>query len=134
MAQCPVLDVIGCHRHPYGRFAVTAEYGDLGDPDEITRLAGMSPYQLVNDDRTYPSLYVHAGGADLACPPGPSRKFVARLQAMTGTTAPVLLRVWDHVGHGTATGRSEGVTHATHWLAFLMRRLGMAPREDNEVS
>ncbi|GAA1559535.1 prolyl oligopeptidase family serine peptidase [Kribbella lupini] len=130
VAQCPILDVIGCHRYPYGRFAVTAEYGDLGDPAEVARLAEMSPYQLIKGDVTYPALYIHAGGADVACPPGPTRKFVARLQATTQTTAPALLRVWDHVGHGTATRRSEGVTHATHWLAFLMQRLGIAPRED----
>ncbi|WP_158895744.1 prolyl oligopeptidase family serine peptidase [Amycolatopsis anabasis] len=129
--QCPILDIIGCHRHPYGRFAINAEYADLGDPDDVARLAGMSPYQLIKDDVTYPALYVHAGGADVACPPGPSRKFIARLQATTETTNPVLLRVWDRIGHGTATSRSEGITHATHWLAFLMRHLDMAPREDS---
>ncbi|GAA3543492.1 prolyl oligopeptidase family serine peptidase [Amycolatopsis ultiminotia] len=128
VAQCPILDVIGCHRHAYARFVVNAEYGDLGDPDDIARLAGMSPYQLVQDDVPYPALYVHAGGADVACPPGPMRKFVARVQAAPATTAPVLLRVWDHVGHGTTTSRSESVVHAAHWLAFLMQRLGMTPR------
>ncbi|WIV54054.1 prolyl oligopeptidase family serine peptidase [Amycolatopsis nalaikhensis] len=128
VAQCPVLDIIGCHRHPYGRFAITAEFGDLGDPDDVARLAGMSPYQLVEDDVAYPALYVHAGGADVACPPGPTRKFIARAQAAKGATAPVLLRVWENVGHGTATSRSEGVTHVTHWLAFLMRRMGLVPR------
>ncbi|MFI0469838.1 prolyl oligopeptidase family serine peptidase [Saccharopolyspora sp. 5N102] len=133
VSQCPILDIIGCHRHPYGRFAINAEYGDLGDPDDIARLAGMSPYQLIEDDVAYPSLYVHAGGADVACPPGPTRKFIARAQAAAGTTGPVLLRVWDGVGHGTATSRSEGVTQATHWLAFLMQRLNMVPREDGGV-
>ena len=52
--------------------------------------------------------------------PGPTRKFVARVQASAVTTAPVLLRVWDGVGHGTASSRSEAVTHATCWLAFLI--------------
>ncbi|WP_033294099.1 prolyl oligopeptidase family serine peptidase [Amycolatopsis jejuensis] len=123
VAQCPILDVIGCHRHPYGRFAIDAEYGD---PAEVARLARMSPYQLIEDGPAYPALYVHAGGADVACPPGQTRKFIARAQA--AAAEPVLLRVWDGVGHGTATSRSEGVTQATHWLAFLMQRLGMAPR------
>ncbi|MFD2470380.1 prolyl oligopeptidase family serine peptidase [Amycolatopsis silviterrae] len=125
VAQCPILDVIGCHRHPYGRFAIGAEYGDLGDPEDVARLARMSPYQLVSDEVGYPALYVHAGGADVACPPGPVRKFVARVQAMAETSAPVLLRVWDDVGHGTATGRSDSVVHAAHWLAFLLERFGM---------
>jgi prolyl oligopeptidase len=87
----------------------------------------MSPYELVREDVAYPALYVHAGAADVACPPPSIRKFVARVQAVSATTAPVLLRVWDRVGHGTASSRSEGVTHATYWLAFLMQRLGMVP-------
>ncbi|WP_167756706.1 MULTISPECIES: prolyl oligopeptidase family serine peptidase [unclassified Amycolatopsis] len=131
VAQCPVADLIGCHRHPYGRFAVTAEFGDLADPDDIARLAQMSPYQLVRPDVAYPALYVHAGGADVACPPGPTRKFIARTQAAAGAAAPILLRVWENVGHGTATSRSEGVAHTTHWLAFLMKRFGMVPRADS---
>ncbi|WP_290051918.1 prolyl oligopeptidase family serine peptidase [Amycolatopsis solani] len=125
--QCPPLDVIGAHRLPYGKFALSAEYGDLDDPGEVARLAKMSPYHLVDETVAYPALYIHAGGADVACPPRPPRQFVARVQAAEATTAPVLLRVWDDVGHGTASNRSEAVTHATHWLAFLMQRLGMTP-------
>ncbi|WP_236790858.1 prolyl oligopeptidase family serine peptidase [Amycolatopsis sp. GM8] len=127
--QCPILDIIGSNRHPYGRFAINAEYGDLDDPDDIARLAGMSAYQLVKDDVRYPALYVHAGNDDLACPPGQMRKFIARMQATAGATEPVLLRVWDRAGHGMSASRSEGITHTTHWLAFLMRRLGMAPAD-----
>ena len=127
VAQCPPVDVIGAHRTPYGRFALKAEYGDLDDPVDVARLASISPYELVKDDARYPALYVHAGAADVACPPPQIRKFVARVQAVPTTTAPVLLRVWERVGHGTASSRSEGVTHATHWLAFLMERLGMVP-------
>ncbi|WP_165436529.1 prolyl oligopeptidase family serine peptidase [Amycolatopsis suaedae] len=127
VAQCPILDLVGTHRHAYPRFAVMAEFGDLDDADDVSRLATMSAYQLVEQGVAYPALYVHAGNADVACPPALVRKFVARLQATTGTTAPVLLRGWDRAGHGIATSRSDGVTHATHWLAFLMRLLGMKP-------
>lgn len=132
--QCPILDILGTHRHPYGRFAVQAEFGDLDDPDDVHRLAGISPYHLIRDDVSYPSVYVHAGGADFACPPGPSRKFIARFQAAAGTAAPALLRVWDGVGHGTSSSRSEGLTHTTHWLAFLMRCLGMIPHRAGDGS
>lgn len=129
VAQCPVLDIVGTHRHPYGRFAVTAEYGDLDDPDDVARLARMSPYQNLKDGVAYPALYVHTGGADVACPPGPTRKFIARAQAATSVGGPALVRVWNEVGHGMATSRSDSITHATHWLAFLMRHLGMVPPE-----
>lgn len=127
VAQCPLLDIIGSHRNAYGKFAVGAEFGDLDDPDDVSRLATLSSYQLVRDDVAYPWLYVHAGAADVACPPGPSRKFTARIQAAGGSSAPALLRVWDRVGHGLSSSRSDAVTHTTHWLAFLMRRLRMAP-------
>lgn len=126
VAQCPVLDLIGAHRYPYARFAIGAEFGGLDDPDEVRRLAAMSPYQLVDDDTRYPWLYVHAGAADMACPTGPSRRFVARLQA-TAPAAPVLLGLWEGVGHGTESGRSEAMLHTAYWLAFIMRRLGMVP-------
>lgn len=129
VAQCPILDIIGCHRQPYGRFAVNSEYGDLDDPDDVARMARMSPYQLVTENVAYPAVYIHAGTSDIACPPGPNRKFIARLQAASGSAAPALLRVWDQVGHGTSSSRSESVTHATYWLAFLMRRMQMVPRE-----
>jgi prolyl oligopeptidase len=132
VAQCPPVDVIGAGRTPYGRFALKAEFGDLDDPAEVVRLASMSPYELVKDDMAYPALYVHAGAADVACPPPSIRKFVARVQAVPATTAPILLRVWDRVGHGTASSRSEGVTHATYWLSFLMQRLGMVPLDSLE--
>lgn len=127
VAQSPLLDLIGAaHRYPYCRFAIGAEFGDLDDPDEVRRLTAQSPYQLVDDDTRYPWFYVHAGADDMACPTGPSRRFVARLQA-TAPAAPVLLRLWDGVGHGTASGRSAAMLHTSYWLAFIMRRLGMTP-------
>lgn len=127
IAQCPILDIIGTHRHPYGRFAVASDYGDLGDPDDVRRLAKISPYHLVEDGVAYPWFYVHAGAVDMACPPGPNRKFMARFQNATGSSVPALLRVWDDVGHGTSSSRSEGVLHTSYWLAFLMRRFDMEP-------
>jgi prolyl oligopeptidase len=129
VAQCPILDVIGSHRHPYGKLAIASDYGDLDDPAEVSRLATISPYHLIESDVDYPWFYVHAGAVDMACPPGQIRKFSARLQSSVGNFTPALLRVWDGVGHGTSSSRSEGVLHTTHWLAFLMRRLGMTPPE-----
>lgn len=126
VSQCPILDLIGSHRHPCARFAIGAEFGDLDDPDDVRRLAGMSPYQLIEPGADYPWCYVHAGAADMACPPGQIRKFIARIQA-GGSPAPALLRVWDDVGHGMSSGRSAAILHTTYWLAFVMRRLQMTP-------
>ncbi|MEU7158211.1 prolyl oligopeptidase family serine peptidase [Streptomyces chrestomyceticus] len=127
VAQCPVLDLVGSHRDPYRKFAVSQDFGGFDTSDGVRRLAGMSPYQLITDDTRYPWLYVHAGAVDSACPPGQIRKTLARVQAAAGPGSPALLRVWDGVGHGMASGRSEAVLHTTYWLAFLMMRLGMTP-------
>ncbi|WP_030874433.1 prolyl oligopeptidase family serine peptidase [Streptomyces sp. NRRL S-1868] len=127
VAQCPVLDLVGSHRDPYGRFAVPHEFGGFDTPEEVRRLAGMSPYQLIDDDTRYPWLYVHAGAIDSACPAGQIRKTLARVQAAAGPGTPALLRIWDGVGHGMATARSAAVLHTTCWLAFLMHRLDMTP-------
>ncbi|RII09677.1 Prolyl endopeptidase precursor [Streptomyces sp. YIM 130001] len=127
VSQCPILDLVGGHRDPYGKFAISQEFGSFESPEEVRRLAGMSPYQLVDDDGRYPWLYVHAGAIDSACPPGQIRKAVARIQAVTGPDAWALVRIWDGVGHGMASGRSEAILHTTFWLTFLMQRLGMSP-------
>lgn len=125
--QTPMLDVIGAARDPYGRMAIMEEFGDLADPDEVRRLATISPYTLLRDGVDYPAVYVHAGQQDMACPPGQVRKFLARMQAATKSDAPVVARIWEGVGHSVSTGRTENITHVTHWLGFLMQQLGMSP-------
>ncbi|MDJ1132887.1 prolyl oligopeptidase family serine peptidase [Streptomyces iconiensis] len=127
VAQCPILDLVGSHRDPYGKFAISYEFAGFDTPDEVRRLAGTSPYQLVDDNTPYPWFYVHAGAIDSACPPGQTRKAVARIQAAVGPDTPALLRIWDGVGHGMASSRSEAVLHTTYWLSFLMKRFRMTP-------
>ncbi|MFE0359308.1 prolyl oligopeptidase family serine peptidase [Streptomyces nigra] len=127
VAQCPVLDLVMAHRDPYGKFAVPAEFGGFDTSEEVHHLARMSAYQRVEEGVRYPWLYVHAGAADTACRPGQIRKGVARIQAAAGPGTPVLTRIWDGVGHGLSTRRSEAVLHTTYWLSFLMRRLAMTP-------
>ncbi|MFH8983986.1 prolyl oligopeptidase family serine peptidase [Streptomyces varsoviensis] len=129
VAQCPILDLVGSGRDPYGRFAVPHEFGGgFETPEAVRHLASMSAYQLVDGTApSYPWFYVHAGAVDSACPPGQIRKTVARVQAAAGPDTPALVRVWEGVGHGMASGRSEAVLHTAYWLAFVMRRLGMTP-------
>ncbi|GAA2618084.1 hypothetical protein [Streptomyces axinellae] len=62
--------------------------------------------------------------------PGRVRKSVARTRAASGPGTPALLRIWDGVGHGMASGDCEAVLHNTYWLSFLMRRLGLTPAAD----
>jgi prolyl oligopeptidase len=124
VARVPVLDLIGACREPYGRQAIAEEMANVEDPQEVNRLATFSPYQLVRDGVSYPALFIDAGDTDPRCPPWHARKFAARMQAATSGSAPILLHVWENVGHGWATDKSIAVTEHTEWLAFALRHLG----------
>lgn len=124
----PLLDVIGSCRDPYGLGATVAEFGNPWDADEVRRLASISPYHLVEEGKAYPALFIDAGDTDPRCPPWHARKFVARMQAASSSEEPILVRIWENVGHGWATPKKVQVTESTEWLAFTMRQLGMTPR------
>ncbi|MCR6482915.1 prolyl oligopeptidase family serine peptidase [Amycolatopsis sp. OK19-0408] len=126
--RVPFLDAIGATRDGYGRFVIDLELADLDDPDDVRRLASLSPYHLVRDGVDYPAVYLDAGDTDPRCPPWHARKFAARLQAATSGPNPVLLRVWRDVGHGWATDKDVAVEEHTSWLAFVMKQLGVTPR------
>lgn len=124
--RVPLLDVLGACREAYGRYAVTTEFADVDDADEVRRLLTFSPYQLV-EEREYPAVFVDAGDTDPRCSPWHARKFAARLQHAQQGDAPVLLHVWENVGHGWATGKQVTVDQTTEWLGFVLDRLGMRP-------
>ncbi len=123
--RVPILDLIGACRESYGRMIVKMEFADITRPEEVRRLASFSPYHLVRDDATYPSVFIDAGDTDPRCPPWHARKFAARLQARSNPDSPVLLHVWENVGHGWATDPEVAVREHTEWLAFVMRSLAM---------
>lgn len=123
--QVPVLDLIGALRHPYGRDAIEIEYADPNSAAEIQAMVKYSPCHLVKEGVKYPAVYLDAGATDPRCPPWHARKFGARLQAATGSDAPVLIRIWEDAGHGQATTKDTLLLQYTSWLAFVMRQLGM---------
>jgi prolyl oligopeptidase len=124
--RVPRLDLIGSCRTAYGRWSTLADRtDDLEDPEEARRLATLSPYHLVRDGVCYPAVFIDAGDTDRRCPPQDSRKFAARLQSATAGTAPILVHVWENVGHGWATDKKIAITENTEWLAFVLRHLGV---------
>jgi prolyl oligopeptidase len=125
--RVPMSDLIGACREPYGRMIVDGEYADTTDPEEVSRLASFSPYQLVRDGESYPAMYIDAGDTDPRCPPWHARKLAARLQVAQGGDQPILVRIWENVGHGWATSRSVMVRQSAGWLTFVMERLGLTP-------
>jgi prolyl oligopeptidase len=128
ISHVPVLDLIGAFRSAYGRQAFSTEYGDPEDPDDVRRLASFSPYHSVKSGGVYPAVYIDAGDTDPRCPPWHARKFAAQLQAAQAGDAPVLLHIWENVGHGWATTKDIQIQQSTEWLAFTMQQLGMVPK------
>jgi prolyl oligopeptidase len=123
--RVPILDLLGALREPYGTIAIAWDLADINDPAEIERMLGFSPYHLVKEGTVYPSTFIDAGNTDPRCPPWHARKLAARLQAARPNGAPVLLHVWDNVGHGFATEASIALEQNTEWLAFVLKTLGM---------
>ncbi|ANY06155.1 prolyl oligopeptidase family serine peptidase [Pseudonocardia sp. HH130630-07] len=125
--RAPLLDVVGACREPYGRYAVAVELADVDDPADVRRMLTVSPYQLVGE-QSYPAVFVDAGDTDPRCSPWHARKFAAALQAAQRGDAPILLHVWENVGHGWATAADVALEQSTEWLAFVCQRLGIEPR------
>lgn len=123
--RVPILDLIGACREPYGRMAIMEEMANVEDPDEVRRLASFSPCHLVRDGVRYPAVFLDAGDTDPRCPAWHARKFAACLQRATTGSAPIVLHVWENVGHGWATDKEVAITEHTEWLAFTLRHLGV---------
>jgi len=127
--RVPFLDVIGGMREPYGYVTNKLEFGDPEDPDEVRRMSEFSPYHLVKEGTAYPAVFIDAGDTDPRCPAWHARKFAARLQAANTADTPILVHIWENVGHGWATDKEIQITEHTEWLAFLMQQLGLEPQE-----
>jgi prolyl oligopeptidase len=124
--RVPRLDLIGACRTSYGRRSTQEDRAvNLDDPNEVRRLATFSPYHLVRDGVHYPAVFIDAGDTDPRCPPQDARKFAAHLQRSSASNAPVLLHVWENIGHGWATDKRTAVLEHTEWLAFILRELGV---------
>ncbi|WP_418062609.1 prolyl oligopeptidase family serine peptidase [Pimelobacter simplex] len=125
LPRAPLLDLVAGMRDPYLDFVIRKAWGDPDDPDDVRRMIGRSPYELVRP-AAYPAVYVQAGANDPRCRPWHARKLVARLQAAQQGTAPVLVHVFENAGHGAATGHDVIVAQDVEWLGFLVRELGLA--------
>ena len=84
-----------------------------------------SPYHNVKNDISYPSVLFMTGANDPRVDPMHSRKMTARLQAVTSSDHPILLRTSSNAGHGGGTALSERIEKNTDMFAFLLHELGI---------
>ncbi|WP_173128917.1 prolyl oligopeptidase family serine peptidase [Kibdelosporangium persicum] len=131
VAQVPVLDVLEPLSGVEGAGAILAvyakDYGDAQDPADAKVMAAYSPYHNVQPDVAYPAVLQVIGEHDIGCPPFQGRKFTAALQYATTSDRPVLLRIWDDVGHGSIDP-VIGAEVRAEILAFVMDQLGLTAR------
>jgi prolyl oligopeptidase len=119
-----IYDMLRVELFPNGAFNVT-EFGTVKDPEQFKALYAYSPYHHVEDGKAYPAVLFLTGDNDGRVDPANSRKMTARLQAATGSHAPVLLRTSSNAGHGIGTALSERIAEDTDVFAFLFDQLGV---------
>jgi len=120
----PVLDLARAAKDPFMAAGMRLEYGEPDDPEQMRWMLGYSPYNNIRSGTDYPAVMVAGGANDFRCPAWHGRKFVARLRHASTSGRPVLLRLWDDVGHGTGTTPENAARVAGEPVAFLMKELG----------
>ena len=119
-----IYDMLRVELDPNGQFNIT-EFGTVKDPDQFKALYGYSPYHRVREGEKYPAVLLTTGENDGRVNPAQSRKMAARLQAASGSEAPILFRSTASAGHGIGTALKERIAEQSDVLAFLFDQLGI---------
>jgi prolyl oligopeptidase len=120
-----IYDMLRVELSPNGAFNVT-EFGTVKDPEHFKALMAYSPYHGVKDGVPYPAVLMLTGENDPRVDPMQSRKMVARLQAASASSAPILLRTNADAGHGGGSSLQEEINELTHAYAFIFDQLGVS--------
>jgi prolyl oligopeptidase len=126
-----IYDVLRTELSPNGEFNIT-EFGTVKDPAQFKAMLAYSPYENVEKDVAYPAVLMLTGANDPRVEPMQSRKMIARLQAATASSAPILLRTSDDSGHGIGTPLAELISETVDVYAFLFDELGVKFRASSE--
>jgi prolyl oligopeptidase len=120
----PLLDMARYHLFNFAA-GWADEYGSPEDQEDFQSLVAYSPYHRVLDKVAYPAVLLISGDADTRCNPMHARKMVARLQAATISTRPVLLDYKTAWGHTPVQPFSTKIEALTDRLAFVCHELGV---------
>ncbi len=123
----PLLDMVRYHLSGGGQTWIP-EYGSPDKEEDFKVLFGYSPYHQLVPGAGYPAVLVLSADSDDRVDPMHARKFVARLQSVASShSAPVLLRIERHAGHGGSGSRTQAVERGADVYAFLADQLDMPP-------
>lgn len=123
VCEVPLLDMIRFAQFSSGK-TWTTEYGSPKDPEQFKALYGYSPYHHVRPGTPYPSVLFCTAANDDRVDPMHARKMAAELQAATGSTNPILLRVESQSGHGGGDQVKKTIGMGTDIWGFLIHELG----------
>ncbi len=126
VAHVGIYDMLRVELSPNGAFNIT-EFGTVKNPDHFDALLAYSPLHNVRDGASYPAVLFLTGANDPRVDPMQSRKMTARLQAVAGSGAPILLRTSGDSGHGAGTPLNERIEQEVDVLSFVFDQLGVQP-------
>ena len=124
VCEVPLLDMVRYDQFESGKTWIP-EYGSPKDPEQFKALYAYSPYHHVVTGTRYPSVLIWSDEADDRVDPMHARKMTAALQAATGSTNPVLLRVETQAGHGGGDQVNKMIERGTDVWSFLIHELGV---------
>jgi prolyl oligopeptidase len=124
LAFVGIYDMLRAELSPNGVFNIT-EYGTVKELDQFKALFAYSPYHHVADGKMYPAAIFLTGDNDPRVDPANSRKMVARLQAVSRSKGPILLRTSGNAGHGIGSSLSESLSQRVDAYSFLFDQLGV---------
>jgi prolyl oligopeptidase len=101
------------------------EYGDPENPAEFPWVRAYSPYHNVMDGTNYPATLVVTAEGDNRVDTAHAFKMVARLQAATSGSRPILLRLERKAGHGAGKPLNMRIANLSEDWAFIMWQLGL---------
>ena len=104
------------------------EFGTFKTEEGFKNLLAMDGYHKVKDGVKYPAVMLTHGINDPRVEPWMSAKMAARLQAATGNSKPVLLRIDYDAGHGIGSTKQQRNEENADIYAFLFQQLGARNR------
>lgn len=124
VVQVPLLDMLRYHRFLIARLWIP-EYGSPDEPEHFAWLWAYSPYHHVRSGTAYPAVLLATAESDTRVDPMHARKMAARLQAATGSSRPVLLRLESRAGHGAGKPLAKVLDELTDTWTFVFSELGV---------
>ena len=100
------------------------EFGSVKTEEGFQTLLAMDAYHKVKNGVKYPAVLLTTGINDPRVEPWMSAKMAARLQAVTASGKPILLRVDYDAGHGFGSTKKQRNEQNADIYAFLFQQLG----------